>query len=323
MYSAIKIFLLIGLNFYQVHSLEKMDVDFWLYTNENINKYEDMVFNGEKATLKSNTKFDPTRPTKVIAHGLGGGIKWYVTSFVRAYEKVGVDYNVIAINWKSIKPKKGNGWDVSLRNIGEYTAHFLQDLVKNHGLKIEDVHCIGFSFGSHVIGYTGLFVNQLGLGKIPRGTALDPVAKHGGVESAKANYGYVDVIHSSEKGLLDRLGHVDFYPNGGEKQPCACKNNKKPTCKGIKCQDWRDRNDHNRAPAYYEASILDPNYFVAWKCTLSFKKWKNAGVDRNCSPEDGLPMAHMGEWTTSFGFPEGIYYLTTNGKFPYSKDEMK
>ena len=180
----------------------------------------------------------------------------------------------------------------------------------------------------NITGYTGVFVNQLGLGKIPRGTALDPVANHGGIQSAKANYGYLQVIHGSELGILDPLGHVDFYPNGGENQPCSCQNSKekdfKP-CPGIKCKNWRDKNDHCRAPAYYEESILNPNTFVAWKCpsSLDFKEWKNAGVDRNCWPENGLPnLAHMGEWTTSFGFPEGIYYLTTDDSWPYSWGEM-
>jgi len=319
MYSAIKIFLLIGLNFYQVHSLEPMEVHFWLYTNENLDNYEDMVFDGEKATIDSNTKFDPTRPTKVVAHGLGGGIH-IDQIYAEAYAQVGVDYNIIGIDWRSIK--KGDGWDVSLGNVGKYTAHFLQDLVKNHGLKIEDVHCIGFSFGTHVIGYTGVFLNQLGLGKIPRGTALDPVAYHGGIEAAKDNYGYLDVIHTSKLGLLDRLGHIDFYPNGGENQPCTCEKNKKNPCTGIKCKNapFYDKKDHNRAPAYYEESILNPNAFVAWKCpsSMSFKKWKNMGVDRKCSPENSSTnLAHMGEWTTSSGFPEGIYYLTTKGKSPY------
>ena len=151
MYSAIKIFLLIGLNFYQVNSLEPMDVHFWLYTWENLYDYEDMIFDGEKAIIDSNsTNFDPTRPTKVIAHGLGGGThidKIFAYAYI-AY--AGVYYNVIGVDWRSIK--KGDGWDVSLGNVGKYTAHFLQDLVKNHGLKIEDVHCIGFSFGTHVIG---------------------------------------------------------------------------------------------------------------------------------------------------------------------------
>ena len=150
MHSAIKIFLLIGLDFYQVHSLEPMEVHFWLYTNENLENYEDMVFDGEKATIDSNTtKFDPTRPTKVIAHGLGGGTH-IDKIFANAYAVYGADYNVIGVDWRSIK--KGDGWDVSLGNVGKYTAHFLQDLVNNHGLKIEDVHCIGFSYGTHVIG---------------------------------------------------------------------------------------------------------------------------------------------------------------------------
>ena len=68
-----------------------------------------------------------------------------MVNFVDSYAKVGVDYNVIAVYWKKTKAKY-------LENIGKYTAHFLQDLVKNHGLKIEDVHCIGFSYGTHVIG---------------------------------------------------------------------------------------------------------------------------------------------------------------------------
>ena len=127
-----------------------MEVHFWLYTNENLENYEDMVFDGEKATIDSNTtKFDPTRPTKVVAHGLGGGTH-IDKIFANAYAVYGADYNVIGVDWRSIK--KGDGWDVSLGNVGKYTAHFLQDLVKNHGLKIEDVHCIGFSFGTHVIG---------------------------------------------------------------------------------------------------------------------------------------------------------------------------
>ena len=109
-------------------------------------------------------------------------------------------------------------------------------------LFIKKAHTNGKSYTS---GFTGVFVNQLGLGKIPRGTALDPVGNKGGVQAAKDNYGYLEVIHSSELGLLDRLGHVDFYPNGGENQPCSCQNSKKKgfkPCPGIKCNNWRDKN---------------------------------------------------------------------------------
>ena len=161
----------------------------------------------------------------------------------------------------------------------------------------------------------------MGLGKIPRGTALDPVAKHGGIQAAKDNFGYLDVIHSSSLGILDPLGHVDFYPNGGQKQPGVCLKGKK-NCPEF---EWRDKNAHKRAPALYEASIYNPNTFVAWKCppSLSLKVWRNMGPDRHCLHENGSPnLAHMGEWTTSFGFPEGIYYLTTDDSWPYSWGEM-
>ena len=185
-------------------------------------------------------------------------------------------------------------------------------------LFIKKAHTNGKSYTS---GFTGVFVNQLGLGKIPRGTALDPVAKHGGIQAAKDNFGYLDVIHSSSLGILDPLGHVDFYPNGGQKQPGVCLKGKK-NCPEF---EWRDKNAHKRAPGLYEASIYNPNTFVAWKCppSLSLKVWRNMGPDRHCSPENGFPnLAHMGEWTTSFGFPEGIYYLTTDDSWPYSWDEM-
>ena len=61
--------LLIGLNSYQIHAkLDPMEVHFWLYTNDNLelDQYENMIFDGEKVTLDPNTKFDPSRPTKLV-----------------------------------------------------------------------------------------------------------------------------------------------------------------------------------------------------------------------------------------------------------------
>ena len=44
------------------------------------------------------------------------------------------------------------GWKNVLENVGRYVAHFVQDMATNHGLKIEEMHAIGFSYGTHVIG---------------------------------------------------------------------------------------------------------------------------------------------------------------------------
>ena len=67
--AAIYFLLLIGMNFYQIDAkLDPMDVHFWLYTKDNLDldQYEDMVFDGENVTLDPDTKFDPSRPTKLV-----------------------------------------------------------------------------------------------------------------------------------------------------------------------------------------------------------------------------------------------------------------
>ena len=127
---------------------------------------------------------------------------------------------------------------------------------------------------SYTTGFTGVFVNQLGLGKIPRGTALDPVGNKGGVQVAKDNYGYLEVIHSSELGLLDRLGHVDFYPNGGENQPCSCQNSKKKgfkPCDGINILRYNTADHAHTYSSYACMCAFDlDTYFMVWLLSSRF-----------------------------------------------------
>lgn len=61
---------------------------------------------------------------------------------------------------------------------------------------------------------------------IPHSTSgLDPAAMwfHGQHENVRLDTSdafFVDVIHtSSEYGITSGIGHVDFFPNGGKKQP--------------------------------------------------------------------------------------------------------
>ena len=94
---------------------------------------------------------------------------------------------------------------------------------------------------TYIQGFTGVHVNDLGLGKISRGTLLDPVHNLGGAQSAKDNFAYVDVIHTSKLGALEWIGHIDFYPNGGEIQPCTCNN----PCPDVDCNiNEGQPNDH-------------------------------------------------------------------------------
>ena len=89
-----------------------------------------------------------------------------------------------------------------------------------------DVHCIGHSLGSHTCGYAGEQVK--GLGRI---TGLDPAEPYfqylpTNVRLDETDAVFVDAIHTDAKtilllgyGMLQPVGHLDFYVNGGSNQP--------------------------------------------------------------------------------------------------------
>ena len=118
---------------------------------------------------------------------------------------------------------------------------------------------------------------------------------------AKTDADFVDVIHTNAGDLIEgclaipwQLGHVDFYPNGGDHM--------------AGCHDWKPSRfhllnvfnamkalvkacSHMRAPLYYSDSIRnfkDPNYFLARKCSNFDDFEKN-----KCSNAEHLPMGEQ------------------------------
>lgn len=99
-------------------------------------------------------------------------------------------------------------------------------MILDHGSNAADFHVIGHSLGSHIAGYAGERVKNLG-----RITGLDPAGPYyentpPEVRLDPTDAVFVDVIHSDGTanlllglGLMQPLGHVDFYPNGGKDQP--------------------------------------------------------------------------------------------------------
>lgn len=161
------------------------------------------------------------------------------------------DHNLILVNAQLLAA--GPWYFVATRNtraVGKYTANFIDYLV-TRGLKLDKLHLIGHSLGSHMAGFTGQYVKS---GKVARITgdyvcfvlflfyfhfncfelqmiALDPAKpffKNATPTSRldKTNAEFVDVIHTacSSFGLEQPIGHADFYPNGGVHQPgCTLK----------------------------------------------------------------------------------------------------
>lgn len=106
----------------------------------------------------------------------------------------------------------------------------------------------------------------------------------------------MEIIHSNAGllGVINPLGHVDFYPNGGSNQNGCGVNG---AC------------SHSRSHEYYAESINGTRKFLANKCKSHLKL-----VVEEC---DG-PLEVMGAIKNKLT-SRGAYFLTTNEEHPFAK----
>ena len=109
-------------------------------------------------SIAANTRFDPSKPTKFIAHGNGGELHSQTIPLAKAYSKAGFDNNIIGIEWscKSNKKDWRKCFDEAGYN-GYCSGILLEHLVNKYDLNLKDVRAIGFSYGTHVIGENIVF----------------------------------------------------------------------------------------------------------------------------------------------------------------------
>ncbi|KAL7020085.1 hypothetical protein ACKWTF_011373 [Chironomus riparius] len=145
----------------------------------------------------------------------------------RAYIRRG-DHNIVIIDWGQYS--FGEYYTVIPRftAIAKILGSILHEWI-NNGLDINKVHCVGHSFGSHIMGIMARELYKLSMGKykIKRISGLDPA--HYGFFPFPSHENplspndaeFVDAIHTDVNfiGTNYRVGHVDFYPNNGNLQP--------------------------------------------------------------------------------------------------------
>ncbi|KAG0409748.1 hypothetical protein HPB47_013131, partial [Ixodes persulcatus] len=141
------------------------------------------------------------------------------------------DCNVIIVDWS--RGAKTLNYVFAAGNsalVGRQLSLLTQRLLKVYGLNASRVHCIGHSLGGHAAGFFGRhFKEKTGLliGRISALDVAEPLFSDSGVSVCSEDAQFVDVIHTSEGhwyirsglGITKPVGHVDFYPNFGERQP--------------------------------------------------------------------------------------------------------
>ncbi|XP_059172418.1 pancreatic lipase-related protein 2-like [Physella acuta] len=261
------------------------------------------------------TGFDMTLKTVFIIHG-------FATTMYKAWVPVmkqtfllKEDMNVFILDWADavIPPHYDRAVD-NMFIVGQMVANLILRM-ETFGLRLDDLHLIGHSLGAHLAGDIG---RRLG-GRIARITGLDPAAylfegKPIDKRLDPSDAVFVDVVHSDAVrltfpykglGILNPLGHVDFYPNGAYLQPgCVDKYLGLYPIDGPECS-------HRRAAEYYVDSINTTYHCMAQQCS-DFKSF----LDHHCSQCSNTSCNVMGYLASPLQ-ALGLMYLQTGEKPPY------
>jgi len=302
-------------------------------TKPEIVKYDDMK-------SVENSSFDPRKKTKILVHGFLASCKGGQFEAMAAAILDSFDVNVVRVDWSG-----GNGFPfeqatANTRVVGAQIGLFIQRLCDNFDMQPSDFHVIGHSLGAHTAGYAGSRVE--GLGRI---TGLDPAEPyfqwlHTSIRLDPSDAEFVDVIHTNGEsifsilvggsgfGLMQRCGHVDFYPNGGLRQP-GCDN--KDLCKDIFRGNIKEITDkvacsHGRAISYFIESIRSSGCSFTSVVCGSYKQYSK-GECGSCSSSSGSSTkgaicAEMGmnAEETLKGQKDVKLFLDTQAQTPFCKN---
>ena len=277
---------------------------------------------GEVITAsKISANFDASAPVKFIIHGfMQNGFHKWIIEMKDAILSVD-DVNVIAVDWSN-----GNGLPytqatANTQIVGAEIAKLVNTFINTMGVNAADVHLIGHSLGAHISGYAGSRIK--GLGRI---TGLDPAGPYFDftepvVRLDPTDAEFVEAIHTDGTatleiglGMMQRVGHVDYYPNGGKNQPNCPEVPGKIIGAIFNGLAWNMAGiedttacSHSAAITYFTESIRDKGcMFTAYPC--SSKADFDAGKCMKCTSPNGCN--RMGYWSTATR-DQGALYLNT------------
>ncbi|XP_045513100.1 pancreatic lipase-related protein 2-like isoform X2 [Pieris brassicae] len=191
-----------------------------------------------------------------------------------------------------------------MRPVGKHVAEVLAILTRS-GLDPTKVELLGFSLGGQTVSYIAKNFQVLTGRNISRITALEPAGPCfrtlGPTERLEStNADFVQVIHTNIDGygMANRMGHVDFYVNGGEYQPADL--NLFPctaTC------------SHFRVLALWAIAVRNPEKFIAIKCnTIQEARDAECYKNKQVTNVMGLDVDVK---------KHGIFFLSTSKSYPF------
>ncbi|XP_072931661.1 pancreatic lipase-related protein 2-like isoform X1 [Epargyreus clarus] len=190
-------------------------------------------------------------------------------------------------------------------SIGQALGKFLSDLRNNKGFPSQNIHCIGHSLGSQILGVVGTAYFERTLEKVWRITGIDPAGpcfSNGFIEDQLRSgcADYVEVYHCSAGtlGTTSVLADIDFFFNeNGRVQP-HCHEGIIP---GIG-ESEAATCSHKSCMIFYTKTVQNPGWYLAWRCDSykHFAKGKCAGNEMTIAGYSNP------------GNASGVFYVSTN-----------
>ncbi|XP_034754986.1 inactive pancreatic lipase-related protein 1-like [Etheostoma cragini] len=278
------------------------------------------------------SNYGKTRKTRFIIPGYlkAGGEDW-PQEMCKVMLKV-ENVNCIAVEWKKgVKTQYAQAAN-NARVLAAQVAFMIQFLKVNFSQTSDTFHIIGHSLGAHAAGDAGS--RTPGLARI---TGLDPTEPYfqdtdASVRLDTSDAAFVDVIHTDGSpfksklglGLSQSVGHIDFYPNGGELMPGCSANNGLPSSLDAFWEGTKkfDACNHARAYEYYSESFYKRQGFVAYPCPNedSFAAGKCFPCADDTCPQMGY---YADRFTVTNGVSETKYFLNTGSSQPFGRYSYK
>lgn len=253
---------------------------------------------------QGRVRFDPQAPTKFIIPGWRKDAKSRMNdlismTYLDKYEKI----NLFNVDWSQESMTLNYVQScLKIQAVARAVSDFIVTLMAN-GLSPDNISIIGHSLGAHIAGVVGKHLD----GHLNSIVGLDPAGPlffflPENTRLSPSDAKYVEVIHTNGQylGWVARLGHVDFYPNGGKRQPnCFL--------------DYVSGCSHARASDLFAESLVTSKGFWGRKCNNTLKEVTSS----RCRNDENIQMVMGGDLDRKLKFP-GIYYLKTNGDTPFA-----
>ncbi|GBN90975.1 Putative endothelial lipase [Araneus ventricosus] len=276
-----------------------------------------------EASMFDKCAFNSSYETKFIIHGFQiklspGNLFEKMKDTLLEYDK----YNVIIVNWTRFNRQNYAPDVVNAYIVGVVVADMINFLASHASVNVKSIHLIGHSLGAQIAGVAGKHVPNLGriTGLDPAGPGYSVKFKFDRLTSADAEL--VDAIHSSNAdhemgfGTPYPMAWMNFYPNGGQRQPKCQMGKNYSDGDGVEhtirtSQDQAGCN-HDSSITYFISSILDCEY-LSTRCK-DYESYENGRCKSESNSENKMGFHCVG---ISGLKDHSKFYLDTSGNSPF------